>query len=1189
MLRPDPVTGTLTVLKGCLRGNEALAQVAALETYSDTFGLKVEQVQREESAVLEGGEIIKDVAASSSASSSNTRRAKSPRRPLRVDNSSNSPSPARNKTHRMAFRTEEEEGDDLDTLHLLENLLPPLPTLLLSDNAPPSMTQASGNALSPRRSTTTLPSSSYFPLQTLSASQKRLESQLEASGLAELRSQRDDARREIYSLLKEKRKALAGLEQRIRYDAQRLLGRRSRSSSKEEVQRLSRMDAESGEELRDDEEDDAEGQSSPLFERKRALPASSSDMVRGSSQNSLHGDNTAVISSAGTSSLAMPGRGSVSTAATSNIGSYLSASFAMRGRDLPQAPLSPSLAKGELQSKEDEDEWYAQKRRLRERYPHADHSELPSEVNSDDESNVELKKEPQSDEDEEQRGRERRPARGPGAAKDATKEQRGRRPASNAAEPIKESDESAVSGVNSGRQSSEEEASKSSSVKKGALKGNAPIGSDARLKEKASAGGEKKVAFVEVPRPAVRVVQKEAPKELADESADAVFEIDEEIEGEGTSMSSDVSLDSRALAMEKEKDALQIAKTEDEMTTARQADLEEAEEPRGSIAQSLPLVGSFAAMASLSGMSKARESDEDFFALEEADDQFDPASLRLEGDSVVIDSTASILPSISSTRGNESTFDKINDTSIYGSRPRPSRKDSSDIGSGALLTGFPQPTKQQSSTIGFRVAVGEAEAQLSGLLAPYAPSHRNLWTSADKSRLRLNGKEAVKYKTAEEIEGDEVDEERAGMAWQRRHRDTVSPETDALARSVPIGATGSPQTRRLSMASVKSTTFKDATSGFDLEPKTSLPYREKKYTPSLRKVTRYLTAPALAGGPRSSLATISDSSEAGGSAGASVMSLFEAGANSRSIQSSVPASIARGFTQGLKIPGDTDAMPTSTQSTPGLASKGSEVDPFANVRSAKKPVTRGLYTPPPPPSTYDLRLEPSEENRPRPLRLGILKVQEGYPDEGSDHLDNVDKDLEFMHTLEQLKTNKRTGWFHHRVSRPESIADHMYRMALLSMLLPNDVLDIGKCVQLCLVHDIAEALVGDLTPLDGVSKEEKLRREKEALLYLVHDLLQSSHAALRLEQLWMEYEDRETLESKAVKDLDRFELCLQAVEYERRYNITDLQPFFEGSIGQVTHPLIRKWAAQLAKEREQLWAQTPYKYQQENVDVTTTS
>lgn len=54
--------------------------------------------------------------------------------------------------------------------------------------------------------------------------------------------------------------------------------------------------------------------------------------------------------------------------------------------------------------------------------------------------------------------------------------------------------------------------------------------------------------------------------------------------------------------------------------------------------------------------------------------------------------------------------------------------------------------------------------------------------------------------------------------------------------------------------------------------------------------------------------------------------------------------------------------------------------------------------------------------------------------------------LEFFHTIEKLKTQKRTGWVHEDIHQPESIADHMYRMGIMAMILPetNPPLDISK-------------------------------------------------------------------------------------------------------------------------------------------------
>lgn len=92
---------------------------------------------------------------------------------------------------------------------------------------------------------------------------------------------------------------------------------------------------------------------------------------------------------------------------------------------------------------------------------------------------------------------------------------------------------------------------------------------------------------------------------------------------------------------------------------------------------------------------------------------------------------------------------------------------------------------------------------------------------------------------------------------------------------------------------------------------------------------------------------------------------------------------------------------------------------------------------------------------------------------------NLEGKLELMHLIEQLKLQKRTGWVRQGVDGPESIADHMYRMAVLSLLSEEDEdLDVGRCVQMAVVHDLAEASVGDITPFDGISKEAKQKLEE---------------------------------------------------------------------------------------------------------------
>ncbi|KAL3614207.1 hypothetical protein CASFOL_042281 [Castilleja foliolosa] len=56
----------------------------------------------------------------------------------------------------------------------------------------------------------------------------------------------------------------------------------------------------------------------------------------------------------------------------------------------------------------------------------------------------------------------------------------------------------------------------------------------------------------------------------------------------------------------------------------------------------------------------------------------------------------------------------------------------------------------------------------------------------------------------------------------------------------------------------------------------------------------------------------------------------------------------------------------------------------------------------------------------------------------------------------------------------------MYRMSLMA-LIADDLPGVNRCIKIAIVHDIAEAIVGDITPSDGVPKEEKSRMEQEAL------------------------------------------------------------------------------------------------------------
>lgn len=72
--------------------------------------------------------------------------------------------------------------------------------------------------------------------------------------------------------------------------------------------------------------------------------------------------------------------------------------------------------------------------------------------------------------------------------------------------------------------------------------------------------------------------------------------------------------------------------------------------------------------------------------------------------------------------------------------------------------------------------------------------------------------------------------------------------------------------------------------------------------------------------------------------------------------------------------------------------------------------------------------------------------------------------LRFLKIAGDLKRTPRTGWVYSGVrefTRVESVADHSWRMAAAAFLFSNDPLyNVGKMIQMAVLHDIAEAIIG---------------------------------------------------------------------------------------------------------------------------------
>ena len=126
----------------------------------------------------------------------------------------------------------------------------------------------------------------------------------------------------------------------------------------------------------------------------------------------------------------------------------------------------------------------------------------------------------------------------------------------------------------------------------------------------------------------------------------------------------------------------------------------------------------------------------------------------------------------------------------------------------------------------------------------------------------------------------------------------------------------------------------------------------------------------------------------------------------------------------------------------------------------------------------------------------------------------------------ELKQLPRTGWVRSGVNNPESVAAHSWGMAVLALRLAPKELNLERVLSLCLVHDLPEVRIGDLTPHDDTSNKAEL--EHKAM----------SDMAPQWLSLLEEYEAGETAEAKFVKQIDKLDMGLQAILYQTKQDIT---------------------------------------------------
>ena len=167
--------------------------------------------------------------------------------------------------------------------------------------------------------------------------------------------------------------------------------------------------------------------------------------------------------------------------------------------------------------------------------------------------------------------------------------------------------------------------------------------------------------------------------------------------------------------------------------------------------------------------------------------------------------------------------------------------------------------------------------------------------------------------------------------------------------------------------------------------------------------------------------------------------------------------------------------------------------------------------------------------------------------------------VRFIRLAGRLKRTARTGWVDRGIpaEQAESVADHSFRVALLAWLASAQTgLDRDKLLKLALIHDLAEAITGDITPYDPadvvapdddtrvaflnrrhVAPADRIAAKRAAEAAAITDMCRDLPELLRDEVgvLWRELEERATPEARFVKQVDRLETYLQSLEYAEEW------------------------------------------------------
>jgi len=148
-------------------------------------------------------------------------------------------------------------------------------------------------------------------------------------------------------------------------------------------------------------------------------------------------------------------------------------------------------------------------------------------------------------------------------------------------------------------------------------------------------------------------------------------------------------------------------------------------------------------------------------------------------------------------------------------------------------------------------------------------------------------------------------------------------------------------------------------------------------------------------------------------------------------------------------------------------------------------------------------------------------------------MEKINKVLDFYILTNSLKDKIRSGvsLWHISKDRLESVAEHIYGTCMLAIALDSEYdfnIDIKKSILMLTIHELEETYIGDLTPFDNITREEKIEKGEQAVSEILSGLVKKEEYL----QLTKEYNRKKTPEAIFASNCDKLEMLLQMKIYE---------------------------------------------------------